>query len=54
MFGNESSAWCTLDERDNLYDIGKWEPRGSTQHALQYEEFCREWMEKEFKIMQGS
>ncbi|KAI6661820.1 hypothetical protein LOD99_9772 [Oopsacas minuta] len=27
--------WCTWEERDNLDDIGKWELRGSTQHALQ-------------------
>ncbi|KAI6658738.1 hypothetical protein LOD99_15061 [Oopsacas minuta] len=33
MPGRHPCPWCTWDERDNLDNIGKWELRGSTQHA---------------------
>ena len=55
MPGRHPCPWCTWDERDNLDDIGKWELRGATQHALQYEEFCREYggLKENSKLCKG-
>ncbi|KAI6650038.1 hypothetical protein LOD99_6253 [Oopsacas minuta] len=55
MPGRHPCPWCTWDERNNLDDIEKWELRGSTQHAAQYEEFCREYggLKENSKLCKG-